>query len=80
MVKGFVVQGGDFVFGNGLGGWSIYGPTFDDEAFDVPLQPGTLAMANRGRNSNGSQRAQSWPWGRGRHDLLLCAQRPVPRA
>ncbi|RUS77129.1 hypothetical protein EGW08_015116 [Elysia chlorotica] len=34
-------------------GKSIYGPTFDDENFDVNFDaPGIVAMANQGRNSN----------------------------
>ena len=39
-----------------LTGTSIYGDTFNDENFDIGLsEPGTIAMANRGPNSNGSQ-------------------------
>ncbi|CUG85707.1 cyclophilin type peptidyl-prolyl cis-trans isomerase, putative [Bodo saltans] len=41
---------------DGKGNDSIYGPTFDDEAFKVyPHTFGTLSMCNSGPNTNGSQ-------------------------
>lgn len=57
---GFVIQGGD-PNGNGTGGYSIYGTTFDDElipstaSYKAGYKEGVLAMANRGPNTNGSQ-------------------------
>ena len=57
---GFVIQGGD-PNGNGTGGTSIYGDTFEDElnpetdSYKRGYKEGVLAMANRGPNTNGSQ-------------------------
>ena len=55
VIPNFVIQGGD-PNGNGTGGESILGGTFDDE-FDESLSnvTGTLAMANSGPNTNTSQ-------------------------
>ena len=57
VIKGFMMQGGDFSAMNGTGGESIYGGKFEDENLDV-LQhnsAGIVSMANSGRNTNGSQ-------------------------
>ncbi|KAL3807342.1 hypothetical protein ACHAXA_003853 [Cyclostephanos tholiformis] len=60
VVKNFVIQGGDFVFGNGTGGESIYGggKKFKDERPGLLLKhdrAGLLSMGNSGKNSNSSQ-------------------------
>lgn len=51
VIKGFMIQGGD-PLGNGTGG---PGYRFDDESFKGEYTRGTVAMANAGPNTNGSQ-------------------------
>lgn len=56
IIAGFMVQGGDFTLRNGKGGESIYGGTFEDEDLKREIDAeGLLVMANKGKNTNGSQ-------------------------
>ena len=60
VVSGFVIQGGDPT-GTGSGGDSIYGGEFEDEfnpnteSYQRGYLKGTVAMANRGPDTNSSQ-------------------------
>lgn len=60
VIPGFMIQGGD-PNGNGTGGRSIFGETFEDEinpkasVYQGGYKTGSIAMANRGPNTNGSQ-------------------------
>ena len=60
VIKGFMIQGGDPT-GTGRGGQSAWGGRFDDEIdrssalYRGTYAKGTVAMANAGPNTNGSQ-------------------------
>jgi cyclophilin family peptidyl-prolyl cis-trans isomerase len=60
VIKGFMIQGGDPT-GTGRGGQSAWGGRFDDEIepasalYREGYKAGTVAMANAGPNTNGSQ-------------------------
>ena len=73
VIPDFMIQGGD-PNGNGTGGTSIYGETFEDEPNALPMVRGAIAMANRGPNTNGSQffiiQAPETPWLQGRHTIF----------
>jgi cyclophilin family peptidyl-prolyl cis-trans isomerase len=74
VIDNFMIQGGDPT-GTGAGGESIYGAKFEDEIrpalkFD---KEGILAMANAGKNTNGSQffiTLVPTPWLNGNHTIF----------
>ena len=70
VIPDFMIQGGDPT-GTGSGG---PGYTFEDEFNDHPVARGSLAMANAGPNTNGSQffivTADACPWLDGKHTVF----------
>lgn len=60
IIKDFMIQGGDPT-GTGAGGTSIFGDKFEDElnpntdSYKAGYKKGVVAMANSGKNTNGSQ-------------------------
>jgi len=79
VIKGFMIQGGD-PKGDGTGGESIFGASFNDELdskrkFD---RAGLLAMANSGPNTNGSQffiTTAPCDWLNGKHTIFGVVER-----
>lgn len=77
VIKDFMIQGGDpyskgedkSVYGTGGPGYK-----FADEVNDLEMVRGTLAMANSGPNTNGSQffivTTQAAPWLNGKHTIF----------
>jgi len=56
MVKDLLLQCGDILVGDGSGSISIYGSRFNDENFSISHRSGGIvAMANHGKDTNGSQ-------------------------
>jgi peptidyl-prolyl cis-trans isomerase B (cyclophilin B) len=70
VIPDFMVQGGDPT-GTGTGG---PGYTFEDEINERPVVRGSLAMANAGPDTNGSQffvvTADACPWLDGKHTVF----------
>ena len=74
VIKNFMIQGGDPT-GTGRGGDSIWGTNFEDEFSPYTLfeKAGLLAMANAGKNTNGSQffiTTAKTPWLNGHHTIF----------
>lgn len=71
VIPDYVVHGGDITRGDGRGGMSIYGDSFDDENFVAKHKiEGLLTMSNKGVNTNTSQFMITLfplPWLDGKH-------------
>jgi cyclophilin family peptidyl-prolyl cis-trans isomerase len=77
VIKGFMIQGGDpYTKGEDTSVYGTGGPgyKFEDEANDLPMVSGMLAMANSGPDTNGSQffiiTAKETPWLVGHHTVF----------
>ncbi len=76
VIPDFMIQGGDPLTKEQPKNWALHGTggpgySFQDEFNDEPLVRGSIAMANAGPNTNGSQffivTAPATPWLDGRH-------------
>ena len=55
IVKDFIIQGGDYINGDGTGYGSKYGDHFKDENFELKHDKYVISMANSGPNTNSCQ-------------------------
>jgi len=74
VIENFMIQGGDPT-GTGSGGESFWGKPFADEIVSSLVfdEPGILAMANSGKNTNGSQffiTVAATTWLNGNHTIF----------
>jgi len=74
VIPNFMIQGGDPT-GTGRGGESLWGKPFEDEIVSSLVfdEPGILAMANSGPNTNGSQffiTVAATTWLNGNHTIF----------
>ncbi|XP_072034947.1 peptidyl-prolyl cis-trans isomerase 5-like [Amphiura filiformis] len=74
VVKGYVLQGGDFLKGDGTGETSKFGDLFEDESLSLRhTGAGWLGMANKGADTNSCQFFITFvesPWLDGKHVIF----------
>jgi cyclophilin family peptidyl-prolyl cis-trans isomerase len=77
VIENFMIQGGDIINGDGTGSYTVWdgkGGKFADENLNAAkLEPGVLAMANSGPNTNGCQffiTTAPTPWLNGKHQVF----------